>query len=265
MVRSEAMALRENPVLWKEMKIRTRSRQPGPVRMAILFVVGGLVLFCYYHALTYIVSDGRTEAARDGYHVAVGIQAILIWLLCPALAANAVTQEKEQQTWDMLIFTLLTPLEILTGKLLARLLPILGILAAFFPFMAIMMVLHGATPGEFLLTYFLFGIWIFFLTTVSLFMSWAFKKTASAIAMSYLVLFILSIGTALLEMTLSASNPGSETPIIWLNPVRILNAMLSTSDDKGGQVLTFSTMVFAGVMALLFWRMVSRFREFAVE
>ena len=260
------MALLENPVLWKEMKTRVRSRQPAPVRISVAVVVGGLILFCYYHALSWLISEGRGESARDAFHMSVGIQTTLIWLLCPALAANAVTQEKEQQTWDMLIFTLLTPMEILTGKLISRLLPILAILAAFFPFMAFTLVLQGAAPGEFLLVYFLFAVWILFLVTVSLFMSWAFKKTASAIAMSYLVLFMLTVVTMLVAWTLSAgSGDPDSSPVLWLNPFRVMAAMITTSDTRATEIIVFSTSVYAGATALLFWRMVSRFRAFSIE
>ena len=67
----------------------------------------------------------------------VSVHAILIWLLCPALASNAITQEKEQQTWEMLLFTLLTPAEILLGKLAARIAPMIAVVLAFWPFMMI--------------------------------------------------------------------------------------------------------------------------------
>jgi ABC-2 type transport system permease protein len=259
------MALFENPVLWKEMKTRVRSRQPVPVRNAIAVVVGGLILFCYYHAMSWLLSDGRADTARDGFHAAVWIQSLLIWLLGPALASNAVTQEKEQQTWDMLIFTLLTPFEILTGKLVSRLFPILGVLIAFLPFMFLTTVMGGATLGEFLLAYFLFAVWILFLVTVSLFMSWAFKKTATAVGMSYFVLFLLTIGTGLLAMTMTIGGNTEESHVLWLNPVWVVASLTDLSRDRSSQVLVFSTAVYTGITALLFWRMVSRFREFAVE
>jgi ABC-2 type transport system permease protein len=259
------MALFENPVLWKEMKTRVRSRQPVPVRNAIVVVVGGLILFCYYHAMSWLMSDGRADTARDGFHASVVIQSILIWLLGPALAANAVTQEKEQQTWDMLIFTLLTPFEILTGKLLSRLLPVLGILAAFLPFTLLTTAMRGATLGEFLLIYVLFAVWILFLVTVSLFMSWAFKKTATAVGMSYFVLFLLTIGTGLVAMTMALGGNADESQVLWLNPGRVVAALVDLSGSQSAQVLLFSTVVYTGATALLFWRMVSRFREFAVD
>src|SRR3954465_2439833 len=98
----------ENPVLWKELKVRLRFRHPPAVKIAIGTVIIGLLLFCYQQGLGYLFRENNTMAGKDGWQMALYIQTILIWLLCPALASNAVTQEKEQQTWEMLIFTLLT-------------------------------------------------------------------------------------------------------------------------------------------------------------
>lgn len=255
----------QNPVLLKELKTKLRSRQSRSVRMSIGAVVGIFVLFCYYQALVYLSRYGDLDTRREWWTGGVVIQGIIIWLLCPALAANAVTQEKEQQTWEMLIFTLLSPLEILVGKLLSRLIPIIGILSAFFPLMFYCFATGGVTFYNYVVTYLIFACWILFLTTTSLFMSWAFRRTASAIAMGYLVLFALSIGTAMVELILNRANPTMDSPVIWLNPVRILIAMTSTTEPKAGSVLLFSTLTFLSITAFLFWRMTQRFRAFSIE
>lgn len=232
----------ENPVLAKELRIRFRSRHSAPVRWSVGLVVGGFLLLCYYYSISYLVTDASPRAAEGAWNIAFGVQTTLIWLLCPALAANSVTQEKEQQTWEMLVFSLLTPMQILSGKLFTRLLPIVGILAACAPFNIVCLFMGGMKFRDLLLGYLLFAIWIAFMTTVSLFMSWAFKKTAAAIAMSYLVLFGLAIGTLLLEATLSAGSGSSDSPILWLNPFRVMSALLdATNDYKSGRVILLSS------------------------
>jgi ABC-type transport system involved in multi-copper enzyme maturation permease subunit len=255
----------ENPVLWKELKVRLRFRHSSAVKIAIAVVVLGLLAFCYQQGLGYLFGENNTNAGKDGWQMALYIQTILIWLLCPALASNAVTQEKEQQTWEMLIFTLLTPMQILVGKLLVRLLPILAIIAAFIPFMFFCLLRDGATIRDFILTYTIFAIWILFLVSISLFMSWAFRKTAAAIAMSFLVLFCLTIGTALIEMTLSFGQSRMDSPVIWLNPFRIAAALTDPQDNNGSRVLVFSSMTFLGITAFTFWRMIRQFRAFAID
>lgn len=257
----------ENPVFLKEIKTKMRSRQTPAVQMAIAAIILLGLLWGYYNAIVYLVRSGGTPAARDLWNVGVVVQALLIWLLAPSLAANAITQEKEQQTWDMMIFTRLTPGEIVFGKLAARLLPAAGLLAAFFPFMLLCYARSNLTPLDFVATYVNLGVWIVFLVTVSLFMSWAFRRTSAAIAMSYIVLFVLAIGTWLIEATIrGGAMNGQDTPVLWLNPVRITAALIEPREDaQAGSVLAFSLLTFTGITVFLLWRMLSRFRAFSVE
>ena len=218
--------------------------------------------------LADILGDDRYAGSEDAkvyWQIGVSVHALLIWLLCPALASNAITQEKEQQTWEMLIFTQLRPAEILSGKLLSRLLPILGVLVAFFPYMLFCVARGGAQFGEFVLVYGIFAVWVTFLTTCSLFMSWAFRKTATSIAMAYMVVFVLVIGTALIDSTIASSASSFDSPILWVNPVRIISAVFDRNDHNAFGVLLLSNIVFVAVTALLAWRMHARFRDFSIE
>lgn len=255
----------ENPVLAKELRVRFRSRQTAPVRWAVGSVIGLIILLGYYQAITSMLRDPSADSARGFWQVSFFIQTGLIWLFCPALAANSVTQEKEQQTWEMLVFSLLTPLQILGGKLIVRVLPILALLAAFVPFNLFCMSMGGVHFRDLALAYLVFAIWIAFMTTVGLFMSWAFRKTAAAIAMSFLVLFVLAIGTVLVEATLSAGAGNSDSPIIWLNPFRIASALVEATDHLAGRVILLSSSVYLAITVFLFWRMVTQFRTFSVD
>src|SRR5690349_6909718 len=255
----------ENPVLAKELRIRLRSLQSVPVRWSVGLVIVAIILLCYQQAIGALLKDGTVDTAKGAWVGAFFIQTTLIWLFCPALAANAVTQEKEQQTWEMLVFSLLTPLQILSGKLIVRMLPIVLLLLAFVPFNLFCVYMGGAHFSDLILAYLVFAIWIAFMTTVSLFMSWAFRKTASAISMSYLVLFALAIGTLLLEATLSAGAGSADSPIIWLNPGRVASALIDPTDYKAGRVILLSSLTYLSISAFLFWRMVTQFRTFSVD
>jgi ABC-type transport system involved in multi-copper enzyme maturation permease subunit len=258
----------ENPVLIKEIKTKMRSRHPKAVQATTAALILLFILWCYYQAIGWMVRWGGPNAGKDGWQAAVAIQALLIWALSPAMAANAITQEKEQQTWEMLVFTRLTPSEILLGKLLARLLPMAAILGAFFPFMLFCYAdSRTLTPLDFFNVYLNFAVWTLFMVTVSLFMSWAFRKTAAAIATAYLVLFLLTIGTALIHTTITyAQSNYTETAVLWLNPVIIAGTLIDPSNNPNAAwILTFSLLTFSGIAAFLFWRMVARFRAFSTE
>lgn len=255
----------DNPVLWKELKAKFRWRQTPQVKAAAAGLALLLLVYGYWQVFAAMLHEEGIGVAKTWWVLGVSAHAILIWLLCPALASNAITQEKEQQTWDMLIFTRLRPSEILTGKLFSRLLPILGILAALLPYMLFCVARGGAQFWEFVLVYGIFAVWIAFLVTNSLFMSWAFRKTASSIAMSYMVVFILVIGTALIEATISSTGRFFDSPVLWLNPVRVISAVFDKSDRNAIGVLLLSTLVYLAVTAVLYWRMHARFRAFSID
>lgn len=256
------MLLRENPVLIKELKAKMRSRQPRNVQLALGGVICLLIVWGYYQALRYLVVQGGANAGRDGWQAGIAIQTALVWLLCPALAANAISQEKEQQTWEMLVFTRLTPTEILTGKLAARLLPIGGLLVAFLPYMFFCFWQSGLPLADAVLTYLCFVVWSLFLVTMSLFMSWTFRRTATAIAIAYLVMFLLTIGTWLVEQTLSSGR--SDTPLTWLSPIRISAALINRAGDQNATgVLVFSLLTFFCTAVLMYGRMITRFRAYS--
>jgi ABC-type transport system involved in multi-copper enzyme maturation permease subunit len=260
------MTILENPVLIKEVKTKMRSRQPARVQAAIGAIIGLFVLYCYYQALAYIIRFGGSNGANDGWSVGLWVQAILIWILAPALTANAISQEKEQQTWEMLLFTLLTPPEILFGKLIARMVPMVALMVAFFPFMLFCFARGTLSPGVFFTTYSVLAVWIFFLTVVGLFMSWAFRKTATSIATAYLVVFALVIGTVLVNMTLSMGQSWIESWVWWLNPIRITNALTDIKTDPHAPgVLWLSSITFISLALFLIWRMVYRFRAFSID
>lgn len=256
-----------NPVFHKEVLTKMRGRQSKQVLVTVSTVVGLFVLWCYYEALVWLIRYGGSNSGRDGWAAAAIIQMVLIWILSPALTANAISQEREQQTWEMLLFTRLTPPEIVLGKLFARLVPMVAILGAFFPFMVFCFARSAdLSPGEFFATYAVFGVWVMFLSITGLFMSWTFKRTPSAIATSYLVVFALLIGTALINMTISAGGSWQETWIIWLNPVRIAAALLDMKRDTNATaIILFSSVAFSALAGFLLWRMIARFRELSVE
>src|SRR5437764_12539721 len=125
----------ENPVLIQEIKTKMRGRQSREVLIAVASVLVLFILWCYYQAFSYMMRYSSGATGKDAWEIGIVLQGLLIWLLAPAVTANAISQEREQQTWEMLLFTLLTPREIVVGKLLARLVPIAALMLAFFPFM----------------------------------------------------------------------------------------------------------------------------------
>jgi ABC-type transport system involved in multi-copper enzyme maturation permease subunit len=249
----------DNPVFIKEIKSKYRARQSNLTLFAIGSLILLLIIWFYFEALRYLLFASPVITGKEGWAWSVVIQTMILWLVGPALASNAISQEREQQTWEMLTFTLLSPREIVLGKLAARSLPLLLVLLAFFPFMAVCLSL-GDIPFHWLpVTYLVFGNCSLFILTLSLFMSWAAGKTATAIALSYLAVAYFVIGTLLIESVLPAMAWGSESPNLWLNPIRITMALLEApGNSHNTSVLLFSQTVFLVLTMLMLYSMLRR-------
>ena len=264
-----------NPVLEREIRGRLRLRRKGglPANLWIARALGLVVLYYYLRGLLALGLATRQDA-RDLWPLLVNGALALIVLLSPALSATAITQEREQQTWETLTTTRLTGAEVLLGKWLGRqLIPWLLVLVLL-PYMA---VCAGSAQFGFLMLPAVVG---FLLVTTAcysalgLLCSFQARRTMTATAAALTVAALLCIGTLIVNqvwnMLLGAgSYPSQESPALWLNPFSALTSLTSQllPEDAGTNVNTdpfttlcylLSTIAFT-VLALGF--MVRRYRH----
>jgi ABC-type transport system involved in multi-copper enzyme maturation permease subunit len=109
----------KNPVLWKEANLVNTSQS------RVLFVVV-LVLLGLAELLFFIsVPDSSIVDDPEPHVVLVTIEALLLFLLVGVNASTSVIGEKEQGTLDLLRVTLVTPAQVVTGKVAGALRSIL--------------------------------------------------------------------------------------------------------------------------------------------
>jgi ABC-type transport system involved in multi-copper enzyme maturation permease subunit len=259
----------DNPVFVKEIRSRMRLRQARPVRLTVTVLVGLFVIWAYDQAIRALLASYTPSTMRDAFLMAFVLQSVLVWGTCPASAANAISQEREQQTWDLLVCSLLRPYEIIVGKLVARLAPALGVFVLFAPFQILCwgMGARDLSIGTMAASYAFLGISAIFLVTVGLFASFTLRRTPVAIACAYVVVAVLVIGTPLITQAVAGAMPNamSEFALMWINPARIASAVCDPQDAYASSVLLVGGLFYVLVTIFLFWRMLSRFRTFAVQ
>ncbi len=197
-----------NPVLRKELFMKLRLRQLHmSSRIALLGVGAALLGVIYYFVIVkWIIEDPNSRSGLNAWQFIVGIQAALICLIAPAVAANSITQEKEQQTWDMLISTRLRPGEIICGKLMARTTFLALLLLLFVPIEIFcwMKSYQFISATMILLSYLTLIITAVFFSTFGLYMSWLLNRTIYAIMSAYsFVIGGLVVGTMLITSMLA--------------------------------------------------------------
>lgn len=124
-----------NPIVKRDITVGSRSTQ-----LAVLItVMNGLLLGVDLLGIFGRLSRYRLEkvidyrAMLDVYLLAAGVIFVIVLFLYPALTVGSVTTERESGTLDLMLASGLSPLRILFGKLSAKLLPGIVLLASFLP------------------------------------------------------------------------------------------------------------------------------------
>ena len=240
----------DNPVLNREVRSRLRLRRlvaGSPLLWGA--AVGVLIIIYFYIKGLVAIWHGQVRDARDLWAYLILFLLLLIIVIAPALLSTAITQEREQQTWESLATTQLTAAEILIGKWLARLsltgLPIFVLL----PF-----VIGCAAKGEIgvrtnLAVLLFLCITAAFYGVLGLLCSFFARKTVTATVVSLTVTIILCVGTpllaALLESYLRASSADyayHDPIVLWINPFSALYALIADLEPQGiGMIASSST------------------------
>ena len=115
------------------MRARLRLRRlVGSKAFAWIGGLAVLIIVYFYIKGLVAIQKGQPQDARELWGYLILFLLLLIVVIAPALLSTAITQEREQQTWESLATTQLTAAEVLIGKWLARLsltgLPVLVLL-----------------------------------------------------------------------------------------------------------------------------------------
>jgi ABC-type transport system involved in multi-copper enzyme maturation permease subunit len=146
----------------------------------------------------------QARVGEKFFYGLIGTQLVLVLLAAPLLTAGAVCLEKARGTLLYLLTTDLSNTEIIAGKLLARLLPVCGLLAAGLPVLALNLLLGGIDPealfGAYLVTA---GVALLTATLAFTFSVWC-QKTHEVLMLTYLATALLIVGPWLWDLTVAA-------------------------------------------------------------
>ena len=143
------------PVFIYECLANSRRWQTYALRSA---GVAALLFAMAVIAMSSVQSAGSSarEYATLGqaYFIAmIGVELALVMLAAPAATAGAICLDRARGTLAHMLMTDLSDAEIVLGKLAARLLPVLGLVACTWPVMAISSLLGGIDPIALTLAY----------------------------------------------------------------------------------------------------------------
>jgi len=191
-----------------------------------VYALCGLIVYCYVRGLT-LMWHGPKSDARDLFLLLVWGLLTVITLIAPALSATAISQEREQQTWEILAVTRIEARQVIIGKWIGRqLLPALALMIVL-PFMigsAARAELSPVSVVNFLLYLTLCAN---FFTAIGLLCSFKAKRTPTATAFALVSTALLTIGTPIINEIIrsfglwgQSYNSGNQvlSPVMWINP-----------------------------------------------
>lgn len=202
---------RFNPaVAWHELRLRMRvGRAFLLLGIYALFAALAVVLPVWFAAWERSQMGSGMETAdlgRIGLHVLTYVQLTLVLIALPAYAASTISSEREKETLEMLRATLLSPWDVVTGKLLSVLAFGAVLLGTTVPVAAWCLLLGGVSPGEVLRVYLLLLATAAWVSALGVLMSSHFTRSLGSIVASYGAI----LGTGVLTAALAYAG------FVWL-------------------------------------------------
>jgi ABC-type Na+ efflux pump permease subunit len=189
-----------NPILLRVVETAGKRKRDLIIRCAYLGLLVFLVIFSLLN--TNVGGASLGELAKTSTRVFQNLSYLqlgLVALLAPIFTAGAITQEKDSQTYDILLATPLSNGQILLGSLLSRLFFIVALLISGIPIFSITQIFGGVAIGN-IVTSFLIAAATAFVTGALAMAIATFKVgTRRTIFSFYLFIVLYLVGLYLLD------------------------------------------------------------------
>jgi ABC-type transport system involved in multi-copper enzyme maturation permease subunit len=197
---------RFNPcVAVHELRMRMRGWRPFVVLLAYAAVASSAAVLAWMPLALeqHRFGPRAMEIGRSTFVALAHTQLTLILLIVPAYAAGAVTMEREKRTLEMLRATLVTPSDIVTGKLFVILAFGLVLLITSVPVASWCILLGGVAPEEIFYVYsYLFSV-AFFGAALGMLYSARMRRSMGAIVAAYGTLITISVLSFIIPMIIA--------------------------------------------------------------
>jgi ABC-type transport system involved in multi-copper enzyme maturation permease subunit len=198
-----------NPITIKELRSTFRQRRFLIVYWVSLAVYSLIVLWLA------AVEVGQGNASAEGpvgqrlFNYCVAAQLALMLFVLPGFAAAAITDERENQSFDLLVTTALRAFDIVWGKFLACMSYAFLFLAATFPLVCVSVLFTGVRPGEILFAYGLMSMVAVLMVATGLACSSIGRSSRRSVAVTYALSLLTCVGCSSIAYWLKNSMPAS--------------------------------------------------------
>ncbi|MCR4642669.1 MAG: ABC transporter permease [Lachnospiraceae bacterium] len=223
--------IRLNPIVKKDLKVISRSMKTAWGIFAYEAILALIFFFVVWLIFDVNSGYGYTNKYEDFvslFPILAAVQFGIIALVMPVLTATAVSGEKEKQTFDLLLTTVMSSKAVVRGKVASAVIRMLIFIVASIPLMAVSFTIGGMSWWNLVIVMIAFLIFAVFAGSIGIFASTLTQKSITAIILTYvfyfLVIMVSLIPTViLLIVSLSSS---SVIPISILNLINPVTAVI---------------------------------------
>ncbi len=194
------MKIPANPVMISELRGRIRGARAMIILTIYLSLTGIITLLIYLaFASSFSFNQNDFEAGRrigKAIFLTVMTSALVqVCIITPSLTAGSIAGEKERQTYDLLITTLLSPWQIAIGKLISALAFAFLLVLAVLPLAGLAFLFGGVSGMELIIAMIGLIMTAILYATVGLFWSTVMRTTlgATVMAQGMIILSLLGI------------------------------------------------------------------------
>ena len=199
--------LRLNPIIKKDMKVKSRSMKTSWGLFAYEAILG--LIFAFFMFVLGLSgsfdNSGYSEIYKYTSYIFPTIsisELVMIALIMPIMTASAISGEKEKQTFDILLTTPISSMSIIWGKLGSAVVTVMTFIIASIPIMAISFIIGGMKWS--VLFIYLAAAFVFcvFTGSVGILASTMTKKSITAIILSYVFYFVYyNVASVMISIT----------------------------------------------------------------
>lgn len=210
-----------NPILIKDLRSRMRGARAYILLTIYLTILAGVSLLLYAAIAGSVGDDlnaGR-EIGRALFFTIATVALIEVCLITPVLTSGSIAGEKERQTYDLLVASLLTPWQIVWGKLASALAFALLLIVAVVPVMSLAFLFGGVGLTEVLIAIVGLVTTAILYAAIGLFWSALMQGSlgATSFAIGTVIVILLGIPFLIVIVTLilRSSAPSSQLDSLW--------------------------------------------------
>ncbi|MCS6842562.1 MAG: ABC transporter permease [Roseiflexus sp.] len=185
-----------NPILVKDLRSRMRGARAYILLTIYLLILAGVTLLLYA-AISGDVGNDLNAGRRIGqtlFFTIATVALIEVCLITPVLTSGSIAGEKERQTYDLLVASLLTPWQIVWGKLVSALAFASLLIVAIVPMMSLSFLFGGVGLTEVLIAIAGLFVTAVLYATIGLFWSAMLQSSLGATGFAIGTVIVLLLG-----------------------------------------------------------------------